>query len=91
MDVNQLNAKDICAIIKACRSNSVDKFALKDLVIEMGPASSVRIKWPSSSVASVDDLKSEYDYGLEEDEKDLQMALENPVEWERMQLEEKVS
>ena len=85
MDMN-LSAKDICSVIRACRANSVSKISLHGVEIEFGEVKKgdALPKWDIPTL-SADESPSEVE--MDEDEKDLQMALENPVEWERLQLE----
>lgn len=81
----ELTAKDICSIIRACKSSGVKKFKLSSLEFDLEADSSVQLRTPywGTNAAQDDTNQMAFDH----DEANMQLALENPVEWEKMQLE----
>lgn len=94
-----LAAKDLCAIIKTCASAGVDSFTLGELSISFRKKSEsvtpaivpYEASWPSEPEAA--DAESEQIANrpppVSEEELQLQIAVEDPVEWERQALEDR--
>jgi hypothetical protein len=99
---NSLSASEICAIIKACASAKVKDFSLGDLRISYRPRTNEIVsRTPKpKSVPPPDDQPqlalpgtspsqpTEPQPDESKDLMDMQLAIENPVEWERRLLEE---
>jgi hypothetical protein len=75
-----MSAKDICAIVRACRGSGVSKLSLKDLSIEFGgEVSATQQIHYSKDVIEETEKPSQEEFNF-------QLALDNPVEWERLEM-----
>ena len=82
-----MDAKELCAIIKACKNSGVTDFKMGDIVIGFAKVDET---WPTYSQAKSIKPIGEHEIPQmtqDPDEYHYQLALENPVEWERQQLE----
>lgn len=85
-----LSAKDICAILKACKEANVNSFTFGDLEVDFGAKEEAN----DYHIHLADKFLDQKTYQATEDQKptedeiNMQMAIENPVMWEKMELGE---
>lgn len=83
-------ASDICSIIKACKGSGVTELVLGDLKIGFGPKDHAWPEMPLPRQLNFKDVDSNQNASpteIDQEEINYQLAIDDPVAWERQQLE----
>lgn len=94
-DESHLTAKDICAILRACASNGVREFKLGSLhavfgskAIDQGDNTKSKIPAETQLELPIPEEPNTEEADLATPQDDYLLAVTDPIEWERRQLEE---